>query len=134
MIGLASIVPAVWQWIMISRSDDFQGIPRWVYLLGFSGGLHVCYALFVSQIGDYSALQSLAVFLLVATCVYGFVGIALWLGDNEQFAVRFIQISAVLKPRAAIWCGIMFSVSALGCFLFGREAVVWRRRACRRSR
>jgi hypothetical protein len=128
MIGLTTVVPAVWHWIVISQSDTFQAVPRWAWLLGFAGGLHCLYAFYVSQIEDYSALQSLAAFLLVVTCVYGFLGIALWLGDNNGVIARFLQVAAVHETRAAAWCGVMFGVSALGCYLFGREAVIWRRR------
>lgn len=128
MIGLTTVVPAVWHWINISQGDTFQVVPRWAWFLGFAGGLHCLYAFFVSQIEDYSALQSLAAFLLVVTCVYGFFGIALWLGDNNGVVSRFLQVSSVHETRAAAWCGVMFGVSALGCYLFGREAVIWRRR------
>ncbi len=128
MIGLTTVVPAVWQWVVISQSDEFQAVPRWAWFLGFAGGLHFLYAFYVSQIEDYSVLQSLAVFLLVVTCVYGFFGIALWLGDNDGVIARFLQLASVHETRAAAWAGVMFGVSALGCYLFGREAVIWRRR------
>ncbi len=128
MIGLTTIVPSLYQWIEISQADAIQSIPRWVYVLGFAGSLHLLYSLLLYQVEDYSALQSLAVFLLVVTCAYGFVGVTLWLGDANGPVPRFLQLPSVLRPRAAIWCGIMFGISALGCYLLGREAIIFRRR------
>jgi hypothetical protein len=128
LVGVATTVPAIVHWIGLSQADELEPVPRWVYLLGFVGGLHMLYALLTIQVSDYSVLQSLAVFLLVVTCMYGFAVMAFWLGDSTSEVAQFLQIPSVLRMRAATWCGIMFAISALGCYLFGREALLLRRR------
>ena len=128
MIGLVTIVPALYQWIQISQADGLGVVPRWAYLLGFVGGLHLLYAILLFQVDDYSAIQSLAVFLLVVTCMYGFLAVTLTLGGAAGSMARLLEVPSVLRPRASIWCGLMFGISALSCFLLGREAVILRRR------
>ncbi len=128
LVGLTTCVPSLYQWIETARADEILPVPRWVYLLGFVGSLHLLYALLLFQIDDYSALQSLATFLLLITCLYGFAVITLVLGDRNGPVQAFLQLPSVLQPRAAIWCGIMFGISALSCYLLGREAMIFRRR------
>lgn len=128
LIGLATIVPCVFQWAQMAQADRIEPVPRWVYLLGFAGLLHVLYAVFLIQVFDYSAVQSVAAFLLVVTCVYGFLVVSLLLGDANGNIPLFLQLPLALQTRAAIWCGLMSGISALGCYLLGREAIVYRRR------
>ncbi len=128
MAGIATTLPAVHYWVGDSAAVELRIVPRWVYLLGFVGALHLLYAFLAFQVPDYSTLWSLAGLLLIVTCVYGFTGIALWLGDGNGPAPRLLQIASIVRDRAAIWCGVMFGVSALGCYVFGREALLHRRK------
>lgn len=126
--GLAAVGVAVYYLTVWSTSGDMWVLPRWIYLLGLVGAIHVLYALFVLSVDDYSALFSLAVFLLVITCVYGFVGAAMAIDGGVGPVSRFLQVTVSFRPRATGWCGIMFGLSALVCYMVGREAFLWRRK------
>ncbi|MGI9519029.1 MAG: hypothetical protein ACR2NP_18395 [Pirellulaceae bacterium] len=128
MIGLVTVLPAIYNWVTTASGDEFQSVARWAWLLGFFGALHLVYSLFAIQIADYGALDALAGFLLVVTCIYGFMGMSLMLDDGSGKVTSFLQVSLVMKTRATMWCGVMFAISALACYLFGREALIWRRR------
>lgn len=128
MIGVVTVLPSIYYWIVSSSEGNWQFVARWAYIIGFLGAVHVLYGIYTMQLVDYSALQSLSVFLLIVTCVYGFTGMSLLLDEGNGVVARFLQLPEVLKTRAMIWCGIMFGITALGCYLFGREAMFWRRR------
>jgi len=138
-IGVLTIVPAVYFWILTNAQEVvgdprvIDSLSRWAYVLGFLGAMHVLYGLYVMQLVDYGALQMLSIFMLAVTCLYGFVAMSLWLDPGNGKVVRFLQLPEVLKSRAMIWCGIMFGISALGCYLFGRESMMWKRRQMARN-
>ena len=138
MVGVLTVLPAIYFWIISSGdqtlpSGETQFISRWAYIIGFLGMVHVLYGIYIMQLVDYSALQMLSAFLLLVTCIYGFAGMSLLLDDGNGVVATFLQLPVVLKSRAMIWCGIMFGVTAISCYLFGREAVFWRRRQSVRS-
>ncbi len=128
MIGLVTVLPAIYNWVVTSQGVEFQSVARWAWILGFIGALHLVYALFAMQIPDFGSLESLAAFLLIVTCVYGFAGMSLMLDDGSGKITSFLQVPLAVKTRAVMWCGVMFGITALGCYLFGREALIWRRR------
>lgn len=129
MIGLITVLPAIYSLVIWIQADENLALPRWIYLVGFIGALHLLYAIYTIQIADYSSLQALAVFLLVFTCLYGFVAAALLLEDGQGLVMDFLQLPTSMVTRAAIWSGIMFCVTAMSCYLFGREAILWRKRS-----
>lgn len=128
VIGILSVVPTIYFVASWASSDEVTPIPRWTYLITFLAALHILYAVYIYMIADYSALGALAAFLLIVTCFYGFIVAAILLDDGSGRVVQFLQLPATLTSRAAIWSGFMFSISALCCFLFGRESIIWRKR------
>ncbi len=139
MIGMLTILPAIYYWVTTAgqqipgEPDRVQAIARWAYIIGFLGAVHFLYGIYTMQLVDFSSLQMLAGFLLLVTCVYGFTGMSLILDDGNGTVASFLQLPHVMKSRATIWCGIMFGITALGCYLFGREALTWRKRFSARA-
>ncbi len=129
MLGLLNLIPVAYFLIVLANEGQTQPIPRWIYFLGFVGAVHFLYATYVVQLVDFSALQMISLFLLVTTCIFGFVGMSLFLeGRGASDVVRYLQIAQVLKYRATVWSGIVFGLTALCCYLVGREALLWRQR------
>ncbi len=132
MVGVITLIPGIYYLMALSGDFQTQTVPRWAYLVAFASAVHLLYALYVYQIADYSALQALSAFLLLVTCIYGFVGVAILLDESGPVAM-FLQIPSNLVTRAAIWSGIMFSISALCCYVLGRESLIWRRKQNQKS-
>ena len=134
-IGVVSLMPALYFGIVFADAESEMPIARWACVAAFVGGVHLLYGVYITQLVDYSAMQMLAVFImLVVTCLYGFTGMSLMLDDGDGRIANLLQIPFALKRQAMIWCGIMFGVNALACYLFGREAMAWQRRTLTRSR
>lgn len=134
MIGLITILPSIYYLVVLATADAGQAVPRWAYFIGFLGAVHLLYGIYIWQLLDYSAMQMLSAFMLIATCLYGFTGMALMLDEGDSAVATFLQLPEVLKQRAMIWCGIMFGITALACYLFGREAMSWHRRSLLKSK
>ena len=127
-LGLLTVFPVVYFQFDLGDAGRGESIPRWLYLLGFLGSLHVLYGLYVTQWVDFSSLQVLSLFMLTVTCLYGFLAIALLLEDTNGAVSEGLQVTFSLHQRAIVWCGIMFGVSALTCYWFGRESISWQQR------
>lgn len=127
-IGLITIAPTVYFVVNWFAIDSTLPIPRWTFLMVFLGLLHLVYAIYVLQVSDYSTLQMLALFQLALVCVYGFVVAAVLLDAQQGDVVRFLQLPYGLTRTAAIWCGAMFSITTLCCYLSGRESMMWKKR------
>ncbi len=134
MIGLITIVPAIYCGVTLSQQDVLGPVPRWAYLAGFLAALQWIYGFYIWQLVDYSVLQMLSAFLLLLTCLYGFAGVSLLLDEGGGAVTRFLQLPTSLKQRGMIWCGIMFGINALASYLCGREAMTWHRRTLLRKR
>ncbi|MDG2013471.1 MAG: hypothetical protein P8J33_08200 [Pirellulaceae bacterium] len=127
-LGFLTIFPVVYFQVGLEGAGDGESIPRWLYLLGFLGSLHVLYGLYVTQWVDFSSLQVLSLFMLTVTCLYGFIAIALLLEESHGVVSGGLQVSSALHQKAIVWCGIMFGITALACYGFGREAMSWQQR------
>jgi hypothetical protein len=127
VIGVIPVFPAAYYWLLLA-GENTGPVPKWIWTILFVAALHGLYGIYVLQLTDYSALQMLSVFLLAMTCMYGFAGMSLILGEGSGQVARFLQIPTVLQQQAVIWCGIMFGLTALVCYLSGREAMAWQRR------
>ena len=127
-LGFLTVLPVVYFQFDLGDAVRGESIPRWLYLLGFLGSLHVLYGLYVTQWVDFSSLQVLSLFMLTVTCLYGFIAIALLLEDTNGVVSEGLQVTFSLHQRAIVWCGIMFGITALTCYWFGREAMSWQQR------
>lgn len=132
-IGGLTVLPAIYFWVAnsgetIDPSTPVMSWTRWAYILVFLAALHWIYSVYVFQVVDFGALDALAAFLLVVTCLYGFAGMSLTLAGAESQVAQFLQLPSTWVQRATMWVGVMFGVSALACYLIGREARIWRRR------
>ena len=126
ILAACLLAPAV-VYLANGRPLDGARVPRWVYLAIFAGGLHLVYSLFLIQVPDWSTLYSVALFVLFTSCVYGVLAGALWMSQADSVIESLLQLPYAMKSSALICLGIAFCLSALASFVFGRDALMWKR-------
>lgn len=122
-----NISPAIYHWYSWSATSLTESPPRWTWLLTFVAAIHVIYAVFVFQIADWSALKAVSLALLAVAGVFGFVAVALVLGNGSDGMSRFLQLPFDLFSKGQIWCVAMLLLSVIASYISGREALGWQR-------
>jgi hypothetical protein len=129
MLGLAMIVPAVMTWTEALSSEEMAPLSRWQTILLFLGGLHVAYAVYLSQLFDLAALWSVAIFLLATACIQAVMAMGIWLDGGSGPISRWLQIPVELSSSATLWSFLYLCFAAILCSLCGYQAYQWQARS-----
>jgi hypothetical protein len=127
VLGLVLIVPSLMAW------GGWTALPvqplgsRWVFIMVFLGGLHLVYAIFLFQIQDRAGLWSVAVFLLMVSCLQGVFTAGTWLDHGAGPVSRFLQLPVDETATVTLWCFLHLCFAILLGYLCGRQAMRWGR-------
>lgn len=126
LVALINMAPAIYYWYQWNQQFDAMPIPRWIYLLVFVGVIHLIYAVFLSQISDWSAMRAVSVAMLAMAFVFGGVSTGLLVGGTGALA-GFLGLPFALSRQACIWCVAMLCLATLMSYWGGKEALNWER-------
>ena len=127
VVGMVNIAPAAYHWYLWAQDPIAIELPRWTYIQIFIAALHIIYAIFVLQIGDWSSLKAVSIAMLVFGAAYGFVSAGLLLGGSESPITTFLGLKFTMLNTATIWCVSMLLLAIITCYVAGKEAINWQR-------
>ncbi len=99
---------------------------RWVLFVFFMAGLHLVYAVYVYQVVDWSGVYTMAVFELICAIFFAVLCGGLWVEQGAGPFSNMLQIPALLKANAQLWCASLTGISGLVSYVAWREAARWR--------
>ncbi len=125
VLGCANIVLALWQsgWLDEGGTEHLQ---MWATVSVMIGVIHLAYAFFLSQLGDWSANWVAASFLLAVAAGYASASVVLGFAGMDNVFVQWLELPVVLQTKGAIWSACMVLITASLAWWCGREAMHWR--------
>ena len=126
LASLFSMVPAVLDAVEHFRTAQSLGVSRWAFLLLLAGVLQIAYAVYMTQLPDWSTVWVVSLVTLGLAMVYAMLLGVFMLADQESEFVQILGLGDKLPGnRAAGWCLIMLSLSCLLAYATGRVSVRW---------
>jgi len=126
LVAIVNMAPSYLFWNRWSQQIEAPPLPQWVYWQVFAAALCLVYAVFLLQIADWSALQSVSVVMLIMAMGYGLVTISLVLGEAQSPAARWLSLDGQALDRGKTWCATMLCIATLISYLGGRESSKWK--------
>lgn len=125
VVGCTNVVLALWQsgWLNETGSDHLQ---MWATVSVMVGVIHLAYAFFLSQVGDWSANWVVAAFLLAIAAGYASASVVLGFAGMDNVFVQWLELPVMLKTKGSIWSACMVLITASLAWWCGREAMHWR--------
>lgn len=124
-VGCMNVILALWQsgWLNETGSEHLQ---IWATVSVMIGVIHLAYAFFLSQLGDWSANWVVAAFLLVVAAGYASASVVLGFAGMDNVFVQWLELPVMLKTKGSIWSACMVLITASLAWWCGREAMHWR--------
>jgi hypothetical protein len=127
-LAIFGVAPAVWEWFELWRNPEQPPVPPWVFALLITGVLQLAYAVYLSQVPDWSALWATTIATLAVAAAWAALLGTTLLGRDESALVTLFRYADKLEGnRAAMWCFIMLCFTSVLAYFLGHTAVRWQR-------
>jgi hypothetical protein len=127
-LAIFSTIPAVWEWIAGWQSVEPPPTPPWVFAILLAGLLQLAYAVYLSQLPDWSALWATTLATMISAAGWALLLGATLLGKQESTLVLLFRYGDKLPgQRAGMWCLVMLCFTSVLAYFLGIAAVRSRR-------
>ncbi len=132
VIGIFLLGPVIYTMIGWIEKDYHLPLGRWSYMLIFFAAIQFLYALFLSQIPDWTATRFVSYFMLGMTVFTTFLLAISMLSGNDSSFFRFIELSVTERGKVSGWLLVMLIGFGMMSYLCGRTTQSWMEEESRR--
>ena len=132
VIGIFLLGPVIYTMIGWIEKDYHLPLGRWSYMLIFFSAIQFLYALFLSQIPDWTATRFVSYFMLGMTVFTTFLLAISMLSGNDSSFFRFIELSVTERGKVSGWLLVMLIGFGMISYLCGRTTQSWMEEESRR--
>ncbi len=123
-VGLLPVGLDGWAQLQTARP---LGMTHWVHALLFVAMLQLAYAIYLTQVPDWSSLWVVTIMMLALASTYAMLMcLRLLAGDgNRLLQLLELHVNQFSAAQEAGWCFIMLLLTGLFSYFTGRIAAVW---------
>lgn len=132
VIGVFLLGPVMYTMIGWIEKDYHLPLGRWSYMLIFFAAIQFLYALFLSQIPDWTATRFVSYFMLGMTVFTTFLLAISMLSGNDSSFFRFLELSVTERGKVSGWLLVMLIGFGMMSYLCGRTTQSWMEEESRR--
>lgn len=128
LLGMFSMAPAVYDVARYLSHTEGDFVGRWAFLLFFLGMIHLAYAVYLTQLPDWSSAWVLTSVVLGQGAFYAMLLTAAYLARGGSQLVQALDLGQYIDNGQAIaWCFIMLCLTGVVAYFCGRVSIRWRR-------
>lgn len=132
VIGTFLLGPVIYTMIGWIGKDYHLPLGRWSYMLIFFSAIQFLYALFLSQIPDWTSTRFVSYLMLGMTVFTTFLLSVSMLSGSDSSLFRFLELSISERGKVSGWLLVMLIGFGLMSYLCGRTTQSWMEEEARR--
>lgn len=132
VIGTFLLGPVIYTMIGWIGKDYHLPLGRWSYMLIFFSAIQFLYALFLSQIPDWTSTRFVSYLMLGMTVFTTFLLSVSMLSGSDSSLFRFLELSVSERGKVSGWLLVMLIGFGLMSYLCGRTTQFWMEEEARR--
>lgn len=133
VIGTLLLGPVIYTMIGWIGKDYHLPLGRWSYMLIFFSAIQFLYALFLSQIPDWTSTRFVSYLMLGMTVFTTFLLSVSMLSGSDSSLFRFLELSISERGKVSGWLLVMLIGFGMMSYLCGRTTQTWMEEETRRA-